>query len=548
MVANGPAFSRSLIKWFEHNSCLWSGVDFVTSPERGTFAVARHDLSPNCTIAAIPKDAMLSRKTAADAAALHELLDEGLPPVEVLSLAVALERAAGRRSRWYTWLKTLSRDEPLPLLWSDAELSLLQGTNLDAASRRRRQRLSDNFQAIQGSWEGACIGGTALPTLDEYLRASTLVSSRSFHIDDEHGEALVPLGDCFNHKCAMIGDQGLEKGEGDSGDEMNEQEQGEGELQDGGHREGCGSDVSSAGDLSREVGESNVSDSEGQSTTEDDPSARALEPDVILRVPEAGEDGPAMLITRRRLQCGEEVCLTYSELGNWELLAGYGFTLPDNPLDTALLLPDRLAAAAANALGERHCRSRLRALRRSGAWSHLLDVSFVFDRRASPSSELILFLHLVTACEPPPPWMVESGRDAAHAQALAAKRAMEAARISDLSPDEALRLISASSPPHARPSEILLRAVRAQLGAYQRTLGAAEEVLDAVKLLHARRVVDGEIWIWEAVLRKLQQGSEVGRNNGRLSRGGCAGASALVTLEPWQWAAAERASRKRRRD
>jgi hypothetical protein len=208
-----------------------------------------------------------------------------------------------------------------------------------------------------------------------------------------------------------------------------------------------------------------------------------------------------MLITRRRLQRGEEVCLTYSELGNWELLAGYGFTLPDNPLDTALLSTDRIADAASSALGERQCRSRLRALRRSGAWSHLLDVSFVFDRRASPPPELILFLHLVTAHEPPPPWMAESGLHGA--AALDARRAAEVARLSDLAPDEALRFISASAPPHAQPSELLARAVRAQLRAYPQTHGPADEGLDTAKRLHARRVVDGEIKIWEAVLRNL---------------------------------------------
>jgi hypothetical protein len=540
----GQAFSDGLTKWFERNACLWSGVDFVTLPDRGIFAVARQDLGRNTTIALIPKDVMLSRKTAADSAALHRLLDEGLPPVEVLSLAVSLERASGRRSRWYTWLSTLARDEPLPLLWSDAELSLLQGTNLDTASRRRRQRLTDNFQAIQGSWAAACVSGTALPTLDEYLRASTLVSSRSFRIDDEHGEALVPLADCFNHKCALIGGQGSGKEEGEEGDEVNEQS--EGEMPEGGQGGRCGDVDSSTEDESCEDGASDGSGDESGAGGE--LGARALEPDMILRVPEAGEEGPAMLITRRRLRRGEEVCLTYSELGNWELLAGYGFTLPDNPLDTALLSPERLLAAVAGALGERHCRSRLHALRRCGAWTHLLDASFVFDRRASPPPDLILFLHLLTACEPLPPWIIESGQNANHAQALSARRADEATRISDLAPDGALRLLSAAAPPHALPADLLIRAVRAQLGAYMRTLSAEQEGLDAAKRLHARRVVDGEIGIWEAVLRKLQRAVQNGGRGGRLVGRASVGASALDTLEPWQWAAAERASRKRRRD
>ena len=37
-----------------------------------------------------------------------------------------------------------------------------------------------------------------------FLRASTLVASRCFHVDHRHGDAMVPLADIFNHRTARI--------------------------------------------------------------------------------------------------------------------------------------------------------------------------------------------------------------------------------------------------------------------------------------------------------------------------------------------------------
>ena len=52
------------------------------------------------------------------------------------------------------------------------------------------------------------------------------------------------------------------------------------------------------------------------------------------------------------------MCHTYGALGNWELLAGYGFTLPSNPFDTATLPWSVLVGAAEAELGARAARRR----------------------------------------------------------------------------------------------------------------------------------------------------------------------------------------------
>ena len=43
------------------------------------------------------------------------------------------------------------------------------------------------------------------------------------------------------------------------------------------------------------------------------------------------------IIAARPLQAGQEIFNTYGELGNAELVAKYGFALPDNPFDKLTL-------------------------------------------------------------------------------------------------------------------------------------------------------------------------------------------------------------------
>ena len=38
------------------------------------------------------------------------------------------------------------------------------------------------------------------------------------------------------------------------------------------------------------------------------------------------DDDEAYVVAVRDVVAGEEICHTYGELGNWDLLAGYGFT------------------------------------------------------------------------------------------------------------------------------------------------------------------------------------------------------------------------------
>ena len=155
-------FSPTLRSWFQDNGIFWTGLRFEVAEGRGVFGVAACDLGPGNAIIAVPKAAMLTHRNASDAEALHVLLELGLPSVEVLALAVALERKAGKSSHWHPYLQSLPDAEPLPLLWAPAELRTLAGTGLDEVSRRRRRRLLENY----GSAVGTCTATQPTPALD----------------------------------------------------------------------------------------------------------------------------------------------------------------------------------------------------------------------------------------------------------------------------------------------------------------------------------------------------------------------------------------------
>ena len=389
--------------WLRTQCVAHAGVRFCAAPGRGTYGVASTDVGAGSVVLTVPKSAMLTVRNSPHAEALESLLEMGMPPPEVLALALALERRAGAKSRWAPYVDSLPRDAPLPLLWSPAELRHLAGTGLDATSRRRRARLAANYRAAAAEWADG-----ELPPLDAVLRASTLVSSRAFDVDSAHGVGLLPLIDALNHKPALAPAHGGEASDDDDSD--------------------------------------------------DDDVDDALRRDCAIRIPPAEEsddddddeeDDCALIETLRPLRAGEELCLTYGNYGNYELLAGYGFTLDDNPFETALLCWEHVVAAAEAVLGARAARRRLAELRAEGAAA--VGRPFVFDRRATAPPELVGLL----------------------------RRLADDAKSRDA---------------------ILKRAVKAQVAGYGSAVAGQKRrrTDDGDAAAHAARLVRGELEIWEA--------------------------------------------------
>ena len=217
-------------------------------------------------------------------------------------------------------------------------------------------------------------------------QATTLASSRAFDVDEEHGEGLVPLIDMLNHKAALVphpckedgkeegeeegGAGGREKGE-EFGDEESEKS-GEGQVEF--QRDCClriSPTVCSGGESESEDEEEQgeqwgagerggEEDTEGGDDEGDDSDDDGDgDEDEDDGDGEGNEEDVAVVTTLAAMAAGQEICHTYGELGNWELLAGYGFTLPHNPFDTSALEWHHVGRAAEIILGGRPARQRL---------------------------------------------------------------------------------------------------------------------------------------------------------------------------------------------
>ena len=237
--AMDPSKLSAFLSWMERSGAQWDSVELRPSPDgqRGACVIASRSVDEGTILLTLPKQAVLSVLTASNSKALGALLAAGLPESAALILAITHERGRGRSSRWSGYLASLPSAEPLPFMWSAAELRLLAGTGLDVAARARRAELVREYADLCAWVEANPGAGVALPTLAAYLGAASLASSRAFYVDDEHGEALVPGADAFNHKAALVPEGCEVEGDVEAGEEGEEGEEEWGEEAEGEERQ-----------------------------------------------------------------------------------------------------------------------------------------------------------------------------------------------------------------------------------------------------------------------------------------------------------------------
>jgi hypothetical protein len=112
-----------------------------------------------------------------------------------LILCLIHELHLGARSPWAPYLQTLpSCEAGIPLLWPQIEArKLLRGTELDEHCEFKRRELASEWRQHVEPLTRRFPSLFPLPTyaLAEYVKKSTLVSSRSFAIDAHHGPGMV---------------------------------------------------------------------------------------------------------------------------------------------------------------------------------------------------------------------------------------------------------------------------------------------------------------------------------------------------------------------
>ncbi|XP_042502444.1 N-lysine methyltransferase setd6 isoform X2 [Macadamia integrifolia] len=328
--------------------------------EQGFSVKALCGLAEGDLVATIPKSACLTIQTSA---ARDIIEDAGLAGLLGLAVALMYEKSLGEASAWAGYLQLLPDRECVPLVWTLDELdSLLYGTELHKAVKEDKNLFYEDWKECilpliaNGPFKlnPNCFG------VEQYFAARSLISSRSFEIDDYHGSGMVPLADLDN------------------------------DLED--NRDGsCINKLSTEDHHFREntsssslSGKYSLNDNHvGYSPNyEDDPTALEI---IIVKAVEAGA----------------EVFNTYGSMGNAALLHRYGFTEPDNPFDIVNIELDTVLEWTKSLYSSRYVRARLslwRRLRFSGCVG-LTSEYFEISSDGKPQLDLLILLYFIFLTE-----------------------------------------------------------------------------------------------------------------------------------------------------
>nr|GLL38792.1 hypothetical protein A4A49_31918 [Ipomoea trifida] len=295
---------RAFKKWMSWKGVEWSDALELVATESSVFVRAVCDLHEGDLVAKIPKESCLTIKTCGARQMIEEAELDGY-----LGLAVALmyERSLGPVSPWFGYLQLLPHSEPIPLLWSLSEInSLLAGTELHKIIKEDKVLIHEDWkECIQPLLDNASLGLNPEGFgIEEYFAARSLISSRSFQIDDYHGFGMVPLADLFNHKTGaedvhFTSISSDSESDSDADDNNNNTE-----YENNSDHEPISENPHSGDSLSG-------SDLDSSSMSGNDPTALEM-------------------IMVKNVKAGVEVFNTYGYIGNAALLHRYGFTEPDN--------------------------------------------------------------------------------------------------------------------------------------------------------------------------------------------------------------------------
>lgn len=94
-------------------------------------------------------------------------------------------------ARRHGYFQALPPREYVPVLWTEAELALLEGTELAGQVEADRQLMAADFEEhvlpLLGRYPGRLQHAASAFTREGFSVAASLVASRAFGIDDYHG-------------------------------------------------------------------------------------------------------------------------------------------------------------------------------------------------------------------------------------------------------------------------------------------------------------------------------------------------------------------------
>ncbi|GMH42823.1 hypothetical protein BSKO_10742 [Bryopsis sp. KO-2023] len=338
------------ITWDAHLMEIRKGSAGWLDPGWGVFA--KRDLKEGERLCVIPKRSVLSIKTTA----IKDIIEvERLRGGLALVLAATYEKARGKESFWYDYFQSMPDREYVPIFWTKEEMDLLKGTDIERKAEEDRDATEEDFESLvapvllkyKERFEKCDI------TLSAFRDVASLVGSRAFFVDEEHGEGLVPLADVFNHKGAVVSLTSEYEVEGQLAS-SDDDDEAPSEVDDIDGGEPCNDDdrnenptgsCQEAGGSSGDDGliggrESNLENMKGGSKPSilKDDSSKPIDPALRLEIgicsTEINGEDALEIIMASEVKADAEIHNTYGELPNSDLLYKYGFALDSNSFDT----------------------------------------------------------------------------------------------------------------------------------------------------------------------------------------------------------------------
>jgi len=339
--------SAHLLPWMEGVG-IWYDASLlrVAGAEPGTMSIlARRAVVSGALLARIPKSSCLTKNTTKIAGILAA---EGFSGGLGLVIAVWYERGLGEGSVWAGYFRSMRSREALPIFWGEEALGGLAGTEVSLegiASDRRdvEEDYREHVLGLVGSYPGV-FGemSEAGRGLEAFREAASLVASRAFGVDGEHGDGMVPLADVFNHKVSRVQlneawgvhgeEEEEEEEEEDEEDEEDDEDDEDEEDEEGGEEDDCGrrgngkrrrQDVPSPSRPSRLP---DVMPSAGAEAPELCGMKEANGLDLRLQIAIIDDEvhDCLQIVAASDVAAGKEVWNTYGELSNDVLLKKYG--------------------------------------------------------------------------------------------------------------------------------------------------------------------------------------------------------------------------------
>ena len=312
---------------------------------------ARQPVTSGAGLAMIPKDACITRCTTQ----IWEILqDEGFSGGLGLVIAVWYERGVGSRSKWAGYFESMNDREHLPVFWSVDELVALEGTEVGDIAADVQDIVDDYedhvvplMRKYEEVFRNMSEDGRGL---EAFKSAASLVASRAFAVDAEHGDGMVPLADAFNHKVAVVQ---LNEEWGINGAEDDTDDGGEDDEHDDHESLPPSPSPKRPRTAAYPAVQEDCLELCGMR------HANGLDLRLQIAIIDDEEGGCLQIVAAGDVERGNEVFNCYGELSNDVLLKKYGFCVPENPwahvtLDKRLVVECLWDCAGGKPVNRRH--------------------------------------------------------------------------------------------------------------------------------------------------------------------------------------------------